>query len=84
MSAMTTDRQPGWMHHLGHLATYVWSARTRTPRALTKIEKAHALRAELASFDVHTCRDIGLSAPDATGISSYQADLPFFMQSGFR
>lgn len=28
-------------------------------------------------------RDSGLSRDDATGIGSWQAELPFFMQSGF-
>lgn len=54
------------------------------PRPPTSLEIAHSRNADLAKLDALCCSDIGMSAPDATGISSYQPDLPFFMQSGFK
>ncbi len=47
------------------------------------VDKAHALRCELASLPQNVMSDTGLSPEDATGIASYQPELPFFMQSGF-
>lgn len=39
--------------------------------------------AQPARLSAADCRDIGLSAEDATGVASYRPDLPFFMQPGF-
>ena len=47
------------------------------------VDKAHALRCELASLPQNVMSDTGLSPEDATGIASHQPDLPFFMQNGF-
>ena len=58
--------------------------RLRTLRAsVASVDKAHALRCELASLPHDVKSDTGLSPEDATGITSRQPDLPFFMQSGF-
>lgn len=44
---------------------------------------AQAARAKRASFCAQDFRDTGLDPSEATGITSWQADLPFFMQNGF-
>ena len=54
------------------------------PRPPSAVNVAHAQNVELTALDQHTSRDIGLSAHDATGISSHQQALPFFMQTGFK
>ena len=51
--------------------------------AFTGLSKAHARRHELASLPKDIQRDTGLSPEEATGISSFQPDLPFFLQRGF-
>ena len=51
--------------------------------SVARAGKAHALRRELASLPPDTLRDTGLPPEEATGISTYQPDLPFFMQSRF-
>jgi hypothetical protein len=53
---------------------------TRT--SLHKVEVAHALRCDLASFSAEEFQDTGIDPSDATGIASWQPDLPFFMQGG--
>ena len=53
------------------------------PRPPSAVEIAHARNVQLAALDPHTRRDTGLSASDATGISTHQEALPFFMQAGF-
>ena len=62
-----------------------WLARwLRILRAsVGRVDKAHARRCELASLPQDVLRDTGLPPEDATGIASYQPDLPFFMQNGF-
>lgn len=53
-------------------------------RASTKkIECAHAGRAKLASIPVEVFEDTGFDPSEASGVASWQPDLPFFMQSGF-
>jgi hypothetical protein len=56
-------------------------AAARTSRQ--RVEKAHAARCTLASFSDAEFHDTGIDPSDATGIPSWQPDLPFFMQSGF-
>ena len=58
-----------------------WLCMFRT--SVARAGKAHALRRELASLPQDTQRDTGLPPEAATGISTYQPDLPFFMQSRF-
>lgn len=48
-----------------------------------RVEDAHAARRSLASFSDAEFHDTGIDPSDATGIGSWQSDLPFFMQSGF-
>ena len=59
----------------------VWLCMFQT--SVARVGKAHALRRELASLPQDTERDTGLPPETATGISTYQPDLPFFMQHGF-
>jgi hypothetical protein len=47
-----------------------------------KVEHAHAARRALAAFSEPEFQDTGIDPSDATGIPSWQPDLPFFMQSG--
>lgn len=54
---------------------------TRAP--VDKIDAAHTLRCHRASFLVEDIQDTGIDPSDATGIASWQPELPFFMQSGF-
>lgn len=83
---MTTLHKPIAQHLLAQLDAFNWlmDVNPGKPRPPSAVEIAHARRAELAQIDAPTIRDIGMSAEDATGINSYQADLPFFMQSEFK
>lgn len=83
---MTTLRKPIVQHLLAQLDAFHWlmDVNPGKPRPPSAVEIAHTRRADLACLNAHTCRDIGMSAGDATGISSHQPDLPFFMQAGFR
>ena len=83
---MTTLHIPIAQHLLAQLDAFNWlmDVNPGKPRPPSAVEIAHVRLADLASLNVHTCRDIGMSAQDATGISSYQKALPFFMQAGFR
>ena len=68
----------------GALMRSWFSCWLRSLRAsVARVNKAHAMRFELASLPQDVLRDTGLSPEDATGIASHQPDLPFFMQSGF-
>jgi hypothetical protein len=51
--------------------------------SLHKVEVAHISRCDLASFSAEEFQDTRIDPSDATGIPSWQPDLPFFMQSGF-
>lgn len=53
------------------------------PAARSAVEVAQACNATLARITAEIRRDTGLSAEDLTGTSTYQPDLPFFMQPGF-
>ena len=60
------------------------TAALRAARApLRKLDLSHAARCHHAAFAAEEARDTGMDASDATGIESWQPDLPFFMQSGF-
>lgn len=48
-----------------------------------KVNRAHSQQLELANVPEHVLRDIGLSREEVAGVSAFQPDLPFFMQSGF-
>lgn len=54
-----------------------------TRACLHKAEVANDSRRNLASFSAEEFQDTGIDPSDATGIASWQPDLPFFMQSGF-
>lgn len=54
-----------------------------TRRSAQKTEAAHASRCIRASFTAEAFQDTGIDPSDATGIPSWQPDLPFFMQRGF-
>ena len=62
-----------------------WVSRWLRPlqASVVRVNKAHARRCELTSLPQDVLSDTGLSPEDATGIASYQPDLPFFMQDGF-
>lgn len=48
-----------------------------------RADVAHTARCTRAAFGAQNVQDSGLDPSDATGIASWQPDLPFFMQSGF-
>lgn len=54
-----------------------------TRRSAQKAEAAQASRCIRESFATEEFQDTGIDPSDATGIASWQPDLPFFMQSGF-
>ena len=83
---MTSLGKPLTQHLLDHLEAFNWlmDFNPGKPRPPSEVEIAHVQRADLARIDADTQRDIGISASDATGISTHQAALPFFMQSGFK
>jgi hypothetical protein len=85
-NVMTSIGKPLTQHLLSHFTFVHWliAVTPDKPRLPTEVEIAHACRADLSRIDAPTQRDIGLSASDATGISSYQEALPFFMQAGFK
>lgn len=64
-------------------ATLIAAALRGTRASLRKVEVAHASRCHLASFSAEEFQDTGIDPSDASGIASWQPDLPFFMQSGF-
>lgn len=78
--APTTLHRFAWFNALVRRLVAVSAAR-KGPSA---VELAHARNAVLTSIGDQTCRDSGMSANDATGYSSHQPDLPFFMQAGFK
>lgn len=45
--------------------------------------RAHDRRRASEAVGADTMRDTGMDPETASGIRTYQADLPFFMQSGF-
>lgn len=49
---------------------------------LHKVEAAHTARCERATYAAEEFQDTGIDPSDATGIASWQPDLPFFMQGG--
>lgn len=66
-------------HFLARLAAGFGATR----KSLNAVDKAHASRRSLATFTAEEFEDTGVDPSDATGIASWQPDLPFFMQSGF-
>ena len=59
--------------HLSGLAT----------TAFMRAEQSHQRRLGYAEVSAEVQRDISLSSEEATGLSSHQPDLPFYMQTGF-
>ena len=51
--------------------------------AFARTETAQAHARALASLPSDILRDTGLTPEEATGISAFQPDLPFFLQRGF-
>ncbi len=51
-------------------------------RSVLNVEAAHTARCDRAIFAAAENQDTGIDASDATGIASWQPDLPFFMQGG--
>lgn len=47
------------------------------------VSRAHDRRRAYEAFGPDAMADIGFTPETATGIPNWQADLPFFMQSGF-
>lgn len=62
---------------------WIGAVRAAASVSRQKVEDAHAARCALASFSDAEFQDSGIDPSDATGIPSWQPDLPFFMQSGF-
>jgi hypothetical protein len=52
-------------------------------RSLRKAEAAQSSRCIRESFAAEEFQDTGIDPSDATGIGSWQPDLPFFMQQGY-
>ncbi len=63
--------------------TWIGAVLGATRASVHKVEAAHAARCNLASFSAKEIQDTDIDPSDATGIASWQPDLPFFMQSGF-
>jgi hypothetical protein len=62
----------------------LWAAiRAALADAWTRAERSHHRRLGFALLSPEILRDIRLPAEEATGLPSRQADLPFFMQTGF-
>ena len=65
----------------------LWTLAQRT-RLWTKLwfggaERAHDRRRASEAAGAEAMRDTGLDPETASGIHAFQAELPFFMQSGF-
>ena len=50
----------------------------------TLVGQAHVRRSQAEAVTDETVSDVGLSRDDILGGASWQKDLPFFMQQGFR
>ena len=65
----------------------LWELARRTRQAISfwfrAAERAHELRRAVEAVGVETMRDTGMDPETASGVQVWQADLPFFMQSGF-
>lgn len=88
MMALSTSLQDSLPTKRGQLV--VQTARTWITRwlgllhsSVERVDTAHALRCKLASLPQDTLRDTGLTPEDASSISAWQPDLPFFMQNSF-
>lgn len=51
--------------------------------SVERVDTAHTQSCKLASLPKDTLRDTGLTPEHASGISTWQPDLPFFMQNSF-
>jgi hypothetical protein len=76
----TLRRHPILMHLLSALGDI---AHLSPKGPLSAVTNADPAMARCAAIDAAIARDTGMPAEDATGIKTYQPDLPFFMQSGF-
>jgi hypothetical protein len=66
----------------GRLRARIAAALEAGGRSFHKVEAAHITRCERASFAAEEYLDTGIDPSDATGIASWQPELPFFMQGG--
>jgi hypothetical protein len=64
------------------LLTWIVAALEERGRFFHKVEAAHASRCDRENFSEKEFQDTGIDPSDATGIPSWQPDLPFFMQGG--
>ncbi|MEO5613845.1 MAG: hypothetical protein ABIR04_02820 [Cypionkella sp.] len=69
------------------VASSLWQLARSTRQAIScwfrSAERAHELRRASDAVWVETMRDTGMDPETASGIQVWQADHPFFMQSGF-
>jgi hypothetical protein len=65
------------------LGAFFASLGDRFADACIRAEQSHHRRLGFALVSADVLRDIRISAEEATGLSSRQPDLPFFMQTGF-
>jgi hypothetical protein len=79
----TSERPMGMANKLRQFTSRIAAALGANRASVQKAETAHASRCKLASYAAEDFRDTGVDPSDATGIASWQPDLPFFMQSGF-
>jgi hypothetical protein len=65
----------------------LWRALRAAGRAVAAgaaaAERAHDRRRAAEAVGAETMRDTGMDPETASGMAAWQADLPFFMQSGF-
>lgn len=78
-----TRTTPMGMDVLGLIRSRSAAAFGAIRKSLQTVEEAHATRCSLMSFATEEFQDTGVDPSDATGIASWQPDLPFFMQNGF-
>lgn len=71
--------QAGWAVRWARLGRLAGRIEARAGRA----DAAHDARCRLEAVPDEVARDGGLAPEDATGIATWQPDLPFFMQRGF-
>ena len=73
----------GVLDKFSAFTTWISAGLKAARSALHKAEAAHVSRRKLASYSEADHQDTGIDPSDATGVGSWQPDLPFFMQNGF-
>jgi hypothetical protein len=79
----TSARPMGVVDKFRQLTSRIAATLGTTRASVQKLDVAYASRCKFASYSAEEFRDTGVDPSDATGIASWQADLPFFLQSGF-